>query len=321
MSALTLTAVAALPGTASAVTAPNATAVYYVGDLNSSYYFNLGCAQGQIDFNRAGTQTRVVVLQFGDPAMSGTTYGTLNLSYGEFDSRSVMLPLALEFAHGYWQCTSSDTASSITLAVTSSNYGNQVVANPTQQGRAWSNFVTQVRSSVDTAGYGNQVNVQGGYDMEPGFNSGDPSLALLDGYYSINSNWSYDTGSADGCPQSGLADCSANGHTWTVNQRYLSAWGDYRSLALPQVYQTNGAQAGQWANLSRYGANHLQSPIAFSGIATQQGACSFRPCAGTNNSPAQGYQQLYAALQLQPNTAMAPQFSEDFRWEGDVCPC
>lgn len=305
------------PSAAHAVTIPNTTTSYYVQNLTAtaSDWYTLGCTQGTIDQNRAGTQLRVVALDFGEPNLSGSTYGVLGFD-GMFHDRDELAPAAEQFGRGYYVCTGTDRASMLDIALVESNHGSQVRDNATQQGRAWSNFVDKV--AHDTSDIASQVKYEGGYDMEVGWNSGSDSITMLQGFYSLHSYATMDIGDAAGCPTSGRTDC-VSGYTWTVEQRYNAAWGATLAFSLPEIYNTSGTQAQQWANLSRYGAHEhadLFGPIQFSGVLTQSQACAQRGgCSGTDNTPAQGYTQLYNALAQESDTAMTPRWSDDMKWQ------
>lgn len=299
------------------------TTVYYIDTTDSTKAYNLGCNQGTDDRNRAGTQQRLVILAFGTPALSGSTYGVYLSGTAKFASRAQLEPAAEQYARGYYLCTGTDLDSTISLALGETNYGSQVASNATQQGRAWSNFVEDVRDWVGSGGYGTQVYVEGAFDMEVAWNGSGTSLPLLAGFDSINSGLaSYDYGSADGCPSSGRGNCVAGSHSWSLDQRYQAAWGNFDSYSIPQIYTPSGSQAVQWGNITRYGSHQYNAPIQFSGSLTQQGACNYdvahgdsNPCMGTDNSPGTGWNQLYYQANQEAGTAMSPQYSDDITWE------
>lgn len=294
--------------------APSTTTSYYVDDNNAPKYYNLGRSLGAADLARAGAQDRLVILSFGSPALSGGVYGVDPPGRLSFLSREQIQDTAVQFAAGYYFGVASDRASQLHLALGVTNAGSQVATNATQQGRAWSNFVGRVATAA--SGYSSQVQVQGAFDMEVGFGDAGSSLAMLDGFYSINNYVTYDYGDAAGCAVSGRANCVSNGRTWTLDQVYQKAWGRAHALSVPEIYNTAGTQAKQWANLSRYAVNQYGGPIRFSGTLTQRQACLDvnDACPGTNNAPDTGWTQLHNELGTQPSTAMSPQWSDDIRW-------
>jgi hypothetical protein len=179
--------------------------------------------------------------------------------------------------------------------------------------------VNQVYTGITT--YSSQINVAGGYDNEVAWNTGTDTINMMNGFYSLN-NWpTYDIGDAAGCPQSGRANCVSGGHVWTIDQRYQAAWGLACAYSDPQIYTTDGSQAGEWGNIARYAAHQYGVTIQFSGVLTQYQACQHRTCSpGTNNTPSQGYTQFYNQLLQETDTAMSPRWSEDIVWEEDICP-
>ena len=57
-------------------------------------------------------------------------------------------------------------------------------------------------------------------------------------------------------------------------------------VTLPEIYNTGGAQARQWANLSLWGVNHGYFPIWFAGTFTEWTRCQDpASCSGIDNKP------------------------------------
>jgi hypothetical protein len=133
--------------------APDPTTSDYVrstGTAAATRWYDYGCAQGQKDALRPGTQNRIVLLDFGTPMLVGGVYG-FDLpggAVGEFRSRPEAQPVAVNFAVGYYACTGADRASIITLAIGTTNAGTQVRDNGYQQGRAFANFLRAIASAV-----------------------------------------------------------------------------------------------------------------------------------------------------------------------------
>src|SRR5262245_57934716 len=142
-----------LVATPAQAAAPDPTTGYYVrstGTASATRWYDYGCAQGQKDALRPGTQNRIVLLDFGTPMLVGGVYG-FDLPGGaadEFRSRPEAQPVAVNFAVGYYACTGTDRASIITLAIGTTNAGTQVRDNGYQQGRAFANFVRAITSAV-----------------------------------------------------------------------------------------------------------------------------------------------------------------------------
>lgn len=303
----------------SAAAAPNWTYNYYVDTLNYQHWYDLGYQQGQADQARAGTQNRLVILAFGSPALSSGVYGVNPPGALSFASRETVRDIPTNFARGYYVGTGADTASTITLALGANNEGSQVSTNATQQGRAWSNFVQTAKG--DAQGYSSQVVITGAYDVEIGWNSPSVSLALLDGFASINANSAYDFGDAAGCPTTNRDPCASGSYTWTIEDVYQKSYGRSFMFSVPEIYGSSGTNAKQWANLSRYAYNQHGYPITFSGTLSQYQACIDvnDPCTpqspgATKNTPDTSWTQLYNELAAVSTTAMSPRWSDNIRW-------
>lgn len=290
-----------------------------VDTLNYQHWYDLGYQQGQRDLNRAGPQNRLVILAFGGPSLSGGVYGVNPPGRLSFASREALADIPVKFAEGYYVGTGPDAGSKVTLALGASNYGSQVATNATQQGRAWSNFVQG--AVVNASGYSSQVSITGAYDVEIAWNSPGASLALLDGFDSINNHIAYDFGDAAGCPTTNRDNCSAGSYTWTIEQVWQKAYGRIFMESVPEVYSSSGTNAKQWANLSRYAVNAHGYGIFFSGTLSQYQACLDvgDPCTiqspgATKNTPDTAWNQLYVELQAWEATTMSPHWSNNIRY-------
>jgi hypothetical protein len=162
------------------------------------------------------------------------------------------------------------------------------------------------------------------------WNAASPSLTWIDGWDSLDTGSTavrfYDYGDVAGCPLSGTTACyPIQGNTtynWAFTDVYRKLYGDFGALAFPQDYSTCTCQttAQRLANFSRYRVNHYGGLIGYSGVLTQQGACSqstsVPSCAtlGTNASPALGWQNLVDQLATTSSTTWNPQYSDDIRF-------
>ena len=149
--AATLTAALAVALAQAAAAAPLKTISRYVSVRDTSRWYDLGCALGNAV--RDGTRPRNagVILQFGSPRYAivngDWVYGS-NLYDGDFIRTSSIRAIAQQYGRGYYVCSPVDT--SLTIAITTSNYGSHLRAdhcgNPDiscarQMGRAWANLV------------------------------------------------------------------------------------------------------------------------------------------------------------------------------------
>jgi hypothetical protein len=148
---------------------PPATPSYYVTNLSTTY--DLGQTLGAEDLNTPGTQDHLLVLDFGRPKQSGSSYGTFlpfDVTY-TFYSTSTIAAAVKDLARGYWIGTGSDTDSHIRVVVGTNNCCNGDPLSLFQgHGTAWANMMAIITSTIVT--YAHQVDVVAGSDMETSFN-------------------------------------------------------------------------------------------------------------------------------------------------------
>jgi hypothetical protein len=298
--------------------APDPTTSYYVrstGPESATRWYDYGCAQGQRDALRPGTQNRIVLLDFGTPMLVGGVYG-FDLpggATGEFRSRLQAKPVAVNFAVGYYACTGVDRSSTISLAVGTTNGGTQVRDNGYQQGRAFANFVKAITSAVAASGVSSQVIVRGAIDVEMDWNTYPDTREWYDGYDSLSNTPLYDFGDAAGCTQTGAATTCNNG--WTQERVWYVSEGFLLAQPLPEIYTNSGSQAKQWYQLARYTARNKPAKMLMAGTLTQFGACQqVGGCTTTDNTPAEGWTQLYNLLNADPTVRHSPRWSADISY-------
>jgi hypothetical protein len=238
-----------------AAAAPAATSSYYVratDPASDAVWFDYGCAQGRADEQRPGAQNRIVILDFGAPVLVNGVYG-FDLpggATGEFRSRLDAASAAVHFARGYRGCTAADRASTITLAIGTTNRGTQVRDNGYQQGRAFANFVRSITSQVAAAGASGQVTVTGAIDVEMDWNTYGDTREWYLGYDSLSNTTIYNFGDAAGCTQEGSTTACNNG--WTQERVWWVSVGLALAHPLPEIYTNSGSMARQWYQLARY---------------------------------------------------------------------
>jgi len=287
----------ALPVPAAAAAAPPATTSRYMKTTDKSVAYNEGCAAGK------ASQQGIIVLDFGSPSISGVTYGTLLLGANSFRSLNQIEEAAKNFLWGYWSC--SPWGPTITLAVGTSNYHGQTNYN---HGRAFAQIVNNIAVWLSQKGFAGQEDAAGASDLELDWNTASASRAWVTGYDSNDMRPYYDYGDAAGCPPYGSCD---NG--WTQEDVWYVSWGSPPALPLPEIYTTNGSMAAEWYRLSLYGYTNHARAISIAGSLTQYQACidAGSTCSGTNNRPAAGWGQLYAALNNDGRTAQTLPDSSD----------
>lgn len=297
--------------------APPTTYSRYMGTNSTSRHYDLGCALGQRTRDLAGTQSDLVILDYGAPVrFSDGSYGAT--VFGGSDSTTSQLAAAAEqFARGYYICTGSDLDSQLVLAVGTSNYGS----GPTSgHGRAWAQMVNAVNSWLSGNSYSSQARAVGGSDMELGWNTPAVTRAWVDGYDSANSYALYDYGDAAGCKTDGTIagdECGTSSYPgWTAEDVWYVSWGASPSWPVPEVYSNSGSMARQWKGLSLYTYTKHGGRMGILGALTQYQACKDSSCdSSIDNTPAQGWSQLWDALNGDSRTAASLTYSTDITWK------
>ena len=166
------------------------------------------------------------------------------------------------------------------------------------------------------AEYASQEAARGANDLEMGWNSAAASRAWADGYSSATGTPYYDYGDCEGCPTGssipGVPGWTVN-NGWTQEDVWYVAYGAPTAYPVPEIYLNNGVNAAQWQRLSLYSYEHHGYPIYFLGTLTQSGACG-GGCAGANNSPSDGWSQLFNWLNSDWRTAQGLNYSSDITW-------
>lgn len=310
-----------------AATPPPYTTSWYVDISDPSTLpgklYNLGCSLGTHDYNTAGTQDNVVILLFGKPAYLNSTYGAYTWT-ARGSNTTVFLATSQisagvdQFGKGYYDCTQSDKSSHLYVAPGLNNVGGGVTS---AHGSAWARMALNIQAWFNSHGYSSQVSARAAADLELNFNNPGPTRAWVDGYTAAwNSGpFLYDIGNATGCPSPSYPnwDCGSVAYpSWTSEDVYHIAWGVPPAYPLPEIYLTSSLNAGQWYTLSVYSYTHHASPMWFVGALTQYGACAqMGGCSGTNNTPAQGWTQLWNAISADSRTAQSYlRWSTDMKW-------
>lgn len=313
--ALTLLGVTLTGGTADAHTGPTAPApraaaatlppVTYSRYVSTSNMYTMGCDQGH-NSDSQGQPDQLVLLNFGDPGWNDAgTFGAWDNGLGGFVSNAAIEADVKTYLSGFYDCTVSGSKSFMNVAPGVTNHGTGInSANNNALGVAWGNMIRDLNSWIAGKGYGAQLAALGSADFEPGYGAPANAVAWANGFGSTGEAY-YDFGSADGCPPYG--SCT-NG--WTQAVEYQLAWGNPTALAAPQIY--NSAMAQEWASISAWGAAHGSAGrIVFSAALSQYQACLDvgSACAGTDNTPAQSWQQLTSA------TGAAPFFATEMSYQ------
>ena len=187
-------------------------------------------------------------------------------------------------------------------------------------------MVNRLNDWLVTVGFNDKMLIVGGSDMELGFNSYFNTRDWVNGYDSVNKYSLYNFGDAQGCPtwrvsKDELCTSTASGdaYTWYMSYVRQIAFGTGSNYPLPLIYNTLGTNAKQWYSLSAFSFDFYNGRMQILGAVTQWQACKTRSgCGGMDNTPAQGWQQLYDELNKDPDTAQELPWSTDFVHNSDI---
>jgi hypothetical protein len=282
--------------TAEAVSAPDWHTTYYMRQVEPSYFYSLGCAQGDSDEGNSGTQHTIAILDFGAMYYSDGKWW-FSLFGGADHSAPYVLTAAENWAFGYYTCTGSDIYSTQVLAIGTNTSGGDVT---TSAGRQLGSLVNQLNSYINSYGLV-QVTGAGANDIEPesGWASYSSTQNWVNGYDDVGSYPWYNYGAASGCPATSGIDhgsdpCNAG---WTVHDVWWVSWATAPAFPVPEIYLNSGAMATQWRAIARYSVTYQGTKMNFFASLTQYQACQQVPCGSSeDNTPSQGWTQLYNAL-------------------------
>ncbi len=228
-----------------------ATISLYEYSLSDSHLRRQGC-----DAARRGVGG-VVILDFGQPAYNGHTYGTYLFS-GAFASNRKITHAVLAYAVGYGGCLPKGSTLSISLARGTSNYHPQV-PSPYQAGKRWARETHTLQRLVEARGLGAHVTAAAADDVEPAWDrSFHRTRDFFRGYRDAQfGHVLYNFGSLDG----------GVGSVWNAKQAFYVASGMKYVVAIPEIY--NRAMAEQWAELAHIAKRRYHRPLKFAGVMTQ----------------------------------------------------
>lgn len=296
-----------------------------------SYYFwmyqytqakarNLGCQVGTADLKEPGKQESLVVLDFGITKYKDGKYGASGMQGGGFVTMAQIADAVEQFGLGYWDCTETDFESELHIAIGTNNYNNPDVYSYLSvtygHGKAWAQMVNQVNDwflNVCPDSCNGQVDAMGANDIELAWSSPSAAIDWLNGYDSANQYALINFGAAEGCPNY----CGGGGYYWTKDQ-VLRVTNSGPVYSLPEIYGNSGVHANQWYQLSLYSVQKYGYPFDFAGTLTQYMACVQSPgdslCSVLDNTPEQGWQQLYDKVNRDPLTFDDLKYSSDIQW-------
>jgi hypothetical protein len=198
----------------------------------------------------------VVILDFGQPAYNGHTYGTYLFS-GAFAGNAEITNAMHSYAAGYHRCLAKASMLSISLARGTSNYHPQV-PSPYQAGRRWARETRELQRRLEARGLADHVTSAAADDVEPAWDrSFHRTRDFFRGYRDAEGgNVLYNFGSLDG----------GVGSVWNASQIFFVASGMKYVAAIPEIY--NPAMAQQWADLAHIAKRRYHRPLKFAGVMT-----------------------------------------------------
>jgi hypothetical protein len=235
-----------------ATTAPS----YYISELSKVHrnetdiFYSLGYALGGHDQVTLGVQNNLVILDYGYPFKSGSTYG-VHLVMGEvgtFFSINKVIDSAYNFARGYYNATGSDHDSHLRMVIGVNNCCTNVSLSTYQgHGTAWGQTVNSIRSQITP--YSTQVDVVAGCDIETWGNS-YPTEQWLNNYMAASTCVPGSNNSADGCfynfgnmtiSVSGTSCATGESSPWQACDVWYLSWGAQKNgkrfaRPLPEIY-------------------------------------------------------------------------------------
>jgi hypothetical protein len=202
----------------------------------------------------------IVILDFGQPAYNGHTYGT-NLFSGRFAANREITRALVAYSGGYVYCLPHGSGARITLARGTSNYRPQV-PNPWKAGYKWARETKKLSQLLHTRGYAAHVTSAAADDVEPAWDrTFHKTRDFFKGYRAYEpGHLLYNFGSLDG----------GVGSIWNTRQSFFVTGGMRYVRAIPEIY--NHAMARQWAYLAHIARKTYKRKVRFAGVMTQHKA-------------------------------------------------
>jgi hypothetical protein len=198
----------------------------------------------------------IVILDFGQPAYNGHTYGTYLFS-GRFAGNKAITRAMLAYAHGYRYCLARGSTLRITLARGTSNYHPQV-PSAYKAGRKWARETMALQKTLRARNLHTHVTAAAADDVEPAWDRGfHRTRDFFRGFRDARTgHLLYNFGSLDG----------GVGSIWNAKQIFFVTSGMKYARAIPEIY--NHAMAQQWAELAHIAKKRYHRPMKFAGVMT-----------------------------------------------------
>jgi hypothetical protein len=307
---------------ANGATSPTATTSRFITHNDTSATMNAdGCNQATAFVGG------VVILDFGETAYQNGAYGTfLPGTSSGFVSNTTVKALVKQYLSGYASCDTNTTGAYLILGIGTDNGGSYMTSttNASSAGQEWATIVGNIKLWISSHKLAKKERVFGAAQIELENNTATITRAWTDGFGMVSSNSGVNYinyGDATGCP---TVDSTSDGQCsngWMQSDIAYVSWDALAAYALPQIYDTAGNDALQWQSIEYYQRiNNLGGsfgPMFIQGSVTQYQAClQVGSCQGTDNTPGEGWQQIYNALQSSSVTAQPKVWdSTDFQWD------
>ena len=198
----------------------------------------------------------IVILDFGQPAYNGHTYGT-NLFSGSFAGNKAITRAMFAYAAGYRYCLQRHSRLHITLARGTSNYRPQL-PSAYKAGRKWARETMALARRLRKHDLDSHVASAAADDVEPAWDR--PFHRTRDFYRGYRDarigHPLYNYGSLDG----------GVGAIWNARQFFFVTSGMRYAQSIPEIY--NHAMAREWAELAHIARRRYHRPLRFAGVMT-----------------------------------------------------
>jgi hypothetical protein len=233
---------------------PRVTVSLYERTTSEHVLRKQGCTAAQRDVGG------IVILDFGQPAYNGHTYGT-NLFSGRFAGNREITHAMLAYAGGYVYCIRQGSDARITLARGTSNYRPQV-PSAYKAGHKWARETKELSRLLAKHRLDSHVTSAAADDVEPAWDRAfHKTRDFFRGYRDAEpGHLLYNFGSLDG----------GVGSVWTARQVFFVTGGMKYVRAIPEIY--NHAMARQWAELAHIARTTYKGQVTFAGVMTQHRA-------------------------------------------------
>jgi hypothetical protein len=198
----------------------------------------------------------IVILDFGQPAYNGHSYGTYLFS-GRFAGNKAITRAMFAYAAGYRYCLARHSKLRITLARGTSNY-HPHLPSAYKAGRKWARETMALAHRLRTHHLDAHVISAAADDVEPAWDR--PFHRTRDFYRGYRDarvgHPIYNYGSLDG----------GVGAIWNARQFFFVTSGMRYAQSIPEIY--NHAMASEWAELAHIARYRYHRPLRFAGVMT-----------------------------------------------------